>query len=114
MFGMNFRKLLSLKTYFLALVIGSLVLYTLTVSFHEFEPKQPIHSKEYNRSDHRMKSNRNGCYEFFNHTVSTYVDILNDISSAGIERQKGKSIFFLITSCPIKGIIKLSTRYFAH
>lgn len=112
MCGMHFLKSLSLQTYFLALVIGSLVLYTLTVSFHSSEPNKPIHSKEYNRSNHRIKSHRSECYELFNRSVSTYIDILDDISSAGIERQKGRSIFFLMTSCPKKGIIKLSTRYF--
>lgn len=114
MFGMYFLKLSSLQTYFMALVIGSLVLYTLTASFHGSEHNRPIQSKEYNRSDHRVKSNRSECYELYARSVSTYIDILDDISSAGIERHKGKSIFFLMTSCPKEGIIKLSTRYFAH
>lgn len=111
---MRFSKLFPLRMHYLAItIIGLLIFCTLSViiliapsdRFDQFDQFDEFDQSE--QPNNKRNSERRDCYQFVNHQN---VKIFNDISNSD-GPIKGKSIFFLMTTCSKNGVIMLSPRY---
>lgn len=81
--------------FYLASIVGLLVLYTVSVTVFDTQTSQKLILK------------RRDCYYFPNNPNG---EILEDISNAKVKPDDGRAIFFLMTTCLEKSEIILSAR----
>lgn len=94
---MHIIKLFWLRMFYLTSIVGLILVYVILLFNTEI--------------DQRILLNRIDCYNFPNYLNEMLnIEVLDDISSAKVKPDDGRSIFFVLTGCSEQGTIVLSAR----